>query len=985
MLPLGCSSGDGSDSSESNATGCNVAGVVATPIFQNVALEDVPTALVFSPKGDQVFVTQQLGVIKTFANDQSASASVFVDLRDEVNNGGQREPGINGLVFHPDWPNTAEAYVTYDGFLNGGGFEWRLSRFTSNDGGKTLDRKSETVLIRAAKEAGEHNGGEMKFHPTEKGASGLPLLYISVGDSEDAFGPKGNAQNLQTPLGKFLRIDILDAATRQSKKIEFDAPDDNPFGPNGEFPPKNGVAQGLKAIYSWGHRNPWRFTFDQHDGKVDIWEGEIGQDAFEEVNIVKKAHNYGWNMKEALHTQNFCARQGATQCNQAPLGVCKVSDGDKCDKQRPTLTDPILEVPHPSAVTPNDPLTAKAGGYAIRSLTGGFVYHGKNPKLQALVGKYIYGDFANGKVFAAVPTNGGALSPIAIGSVGQPTSFQLDADGEILVTTFTGTIARLSASGSCPQPPDPNVQSYIFLSKQGIATFQEGLEYLVRANPDIPQISKQFQIPDVSVVPKLQKDFAAFINGGKGPNYSLKDFNDQFMQGDKVSAIYKNDLDLGFWRQMTCTKQIGPGKGGCTVTNWPSTKDPRSGQQLADPTAGDPIEPGISDIFNQDGTPRLDNDNLGTVTMNISPDGFTRFYVFAGPAPHKVQPFAVLDGEGAKVSPALCTPCHSGTFTGDADVGSIFREFEPSALKKHSTKTDDQAEADWFALNQAIKTANQSLQGNALRNLTGGVSQAQAVLNYVDTMYPNGGPPAIASNDAKHIPDSYAQNPAGTSPEFANTKANLFQKLIGPYCMGCHRYNNTNLGSYGFIQGLTAPAGAHIQLEAYILPDPNDPKRLNLAQMPQANYQLFKLLKDPDALNTIEPWLAQVHSPDVPACEVTFNVHTDFNSPNFNPQTDTFHILGVTTVQQGAPQLQKDPLTNWSANLGGITLSQTDSDPQGHFVFTGHASFPQGAHIEFKATVGQDERQNFERNGQGNRTADIPSQDTQVIDFFWQN
>jgi hypothetical protein len=372
--------------------------------------------------------------------------------------------------------------------------------------------------------------------------------------------------------------------------------------------------------------------------------------------------------------------------------------------------------------------------------------------------------------------------------------------------------------------------------------------------------------------------------------------------------------------------------------------------------------------------------------MNVSPDGLVRFYIFAGPAPHKIQPFAVLDGEGGKVSPALCTPCHSGTFTGDKDVGSVFREFEPSALKKHSTVSDQDAEAQWFALNQAIKNANKLLAGNATRSLTGGsISAQQAVLDYVDSMYPSGGPPAIDAKDAKHIPDSYANNPEGVSPQFAQSKADLFQSLVGPYCMGCHRYNNTNLGSYSFIQGLTAPAGAHIQLQAYILPDPSDPKRQNLAQMPQANYQLFKLLKDQKALATIDPWLAQVHSPNFPASEVTFNVHTDFNSPNFNPATDTFHILGVTTVPPGAPAIGKDPLTNFSANLGGITLAQTDSDPQGHFVFTGHATFPQGAHIEFKATVGQDERQNFERFGQGNRVADIDKSGTQVIDFAWQN
>ncbi len=993
---MACSKNDASSSSDSNITECNVAGVTSTTVFGNVVLEDVPTALVFAPKSSdgrshQAFVTQQLGVVKTFdPTRDGAAATVFADMRKIVNNGGQREPGVNGLIVHPQWPAVKEVYITYDGFLANGGFEWRFSRFTSRDG-LTLDLGSEKILIRADKPAGEHNGGEMKFHPTEVGKSGLPLLYLSVGDSEDAFGPRGNAQNLNTPLGKIHRIDIMNAKDRTDAK-QFDTPDDNPFNAKGEFPPVQtqrpqtgadgvaiaqvavGNAQGLASIYSWGHRNPWRFTFDTHNNQTDMWEGEIGQDAFEEVNLVKKAHNYGWNIKEALHTQNFCNRAGATKCVANPLGKC--GTGDRCDRAHPTITEPVLEVPHPSAVQANDPLTAKAGGYAIRSLTGGFIYRGKNSKMAKLVGKYIYGDFANGGIYASTPDANGALStPIKIGSAAAPTSFALDDDGEILVTTFGGAIQRLAANGSCPTPPDPNALNYVFLSKSGIATFREGLDYLVTANADVPALAT-FKTP--ATVPTDPKDYGAFIAKSQGPDLTLKQWQDQFMKGETVSALYQNDLDLGFWRQMTCTKNFAVGVGGCAVTNWPSTKNPTTGAQLSDPTTGAAFEPQIKDLV-------LENDNLGTVTMNVSPEGFTRFYVFAGPVPHKIQPFAVLDGEGGKVSPSLCTPCHSGAFSGDKDVGSVFREFEPSALKKHSSVSTAVAEQQWFDLNQAIKQANRSIKGAAGRALTGGPSAQQAVLSYVDSMYPKGAAPAVAVGDPSHLPASYVSSPAGVSDAYVKSKKDLYTQTVGPYCMGCHRYNNTNLNSYQFLQGLTANAGAHSLIEAYILPDPADPKRQNLAQMPQANFQLFKLQRDPNALPTLKVWLAQELNPTSASCLVTFNLVTDINSPVFDPNLDSFHVLGQSTAAPGAPPITKDPLSNFSANLGGITLVRNGSTAQGNFIFSGQASFPQGASLQFKATVGQDERQRFELFGQGNRAFAVPAAGTADVTINWAN
>ena len=969
------SSGDDATANDEALTACNspAAGIRLSPAFPNLTF-NIPTTIVRSSDNATYFVTEKAGTIRTFPNDPNVlSSTVFLDIRDRVNS-GDREPGINGMALHPSWPNVAEVYVTYNGRADNGGYLWRLSRFTSKDGGRTLDPASEQIMLQGIKPASEHNGGQINFHPTEKGSTGVPLMYVSVGDSEAANGPLGNAQNLNTIFGKFLRIDILDVATRVATKQTHGAPADNPFGAKGEFPPVvNGATstpRGLREIYSWGHRNPWRWTFDQHDGKTDIVEAEVGQEAYEEINLVKKAHNYGWNFFEGLHRQQFCRVSG--NCDGEKLGVCNTADGDTCSDKG--LTMPITEVPH--RADPADVLTKNASGYVASSVTGGFVYRGANKDLAKLNGLYIYADFASGSVYASVP-NGqlpagfaaapGKFTPLKIGGGEMITSFQTEANGEILALGFHGQVYRL-IGGSCPQLPDPNARNYVFLSKQGILSFSEGLDYLLGANPDIAQL-KAFKV-DTSLVPKDPAQFGKFA----GPEFTLAQFKAQFMAAPTVSALYKNDLDLGFWRQMSCTKDIGPGFGACAVTNWPSTDDPSF-----DATRGNPIVPDPNALTD-------DKENLGTVTMNISPTGFTRFYVFGGKGTHKVQPFAVLDGEGAKVAPALCTPCHSGTYSGASDLGSIFREFEPSGLKKHPATTDAQAEQQWFDLNQVMRKANAALKGTAASPLANGVTPQKAILDYIQSMYPAAAPPAIRASDPRHIPRSFLDNGPSVTPEYKQSKIDLYTKLIGPYCSSCHRLNNTDLDKYDFVQNLAVSNGSDVLLHNLIFPIAADPKRFTVPQMPQSQFQQFKLLGDAQAVGTINAWVAQVHNPRIPQCEVTFTVRTDVGSPAFDPNNEALRILGQTTPPKGITDLGvPDPLSNWRATDPGLDLVQTTSDAGGRFRFTGHASFPQGSPIEFKAVVGKNEAVRFERANQGNRVFTVPNTTTTNIDIDWTN
>src|SRR5262249_6193130 len=191
-----------------------------------------------------------------------------------------------------------------------------------------------------------------------------------------------------------------------------------------------------------------------------------------------------------------------------------------------------------------------------------------------------------------------------------------------------------------------------------------------------------------------------------------------------VSGFYRNTMDLGFWREMVCNKTLARGHGGCRVRNWTNETDKAQGRP-----------------------------NLGTVAMTLGADGFTEFYVFNPDG--LLTPVAKLDTEGFKAAPRLCTPCHSGHFLAaesDGNMGSIFREFEPSLLQARTGITAAQAEGEWFALNQAIVGANVALAAESTGAPTG-TDHAKAATNaYIDEMYPNRAPPARDVHDSAHVP-----------------------------------------------------------------------------------------------------------------------------------------------------------------------------------------------------------------------------------------
>jgi len=337
-----------------------------------------PLDLQSSPdNSNRIFVAEQGGVIKVFDNNSSASeTSNFLDLSSTTVSSG--ELGLLGFAFHPDYRSNGFIYVTYTPSANVS----LISRFKVSDTDANLiDVTSETILMRIEQPLTNHNGGQLAF-----GADGF--LYIASGDGGGSGDPSGNAQNLNNLLGAILRIDVDNKDTG----LNYAIPSDNPFISSNDARPE---------IYAYGLRNPWRFSFDTQTN--NLWTGDVGQGELEEINIIEKGGNYGWNIFEG--TSCF----GSNNCNEtATIG-------------------PVFEYGHQN----ND-----------RSVTGGYVYRGdETPSLR---GYYVYGDFVSGRIWALEAN--GSESPnnqLLVETGLNISSFGLDANNELYICSFDGNIYRL--------------------------------------------------------------------------------------------------------------------------------------------------------------------------------------------------------------------------------------------------------------------------------------------------------------------------------------------------------------------------------------------------------------------------------------------------------------------------------------------------------------------------------------------------------------
>lgn len=907
---------------------CRLPGVQIQRTFAGVSLRD-PTSVKWEhgvPDSQRrVFVVEKLGRIVAFPDVDEATdgdKQVFLDWENRpgqardpektYNRGGRFgefapgwEEGFLDMALHPDWPEVPEVYVTYNTGLgdpedraNPGEAFWNLTRFTSADGGKTLDPGSAKVLIRIRKQGLTHNAGAVLFHPVDK------TLFVSVGtDGGFPFDLFQNAQNPARLFGSIIRIDV-DPATRD-EEVGYSIPTDNPFA--GGTTPDGKAAR--PEVWTYGNRNPWRMSFDPDT--LELWGAEIGENTREEVNIYKPGGNYGYPFFEG------------TACTFRGEAIGCSGNG---------LEPPIFELYASDAQRPD-------GGLVGDSVTGGFIYRGTDmPDLQ---GWYVFGDFITGEILAFDPSSS-AKEPKTIAETGKSiATFGESPEGEIFFVNHQhreqrvegdphvradGEIYRILPA-ACQTAPPPPLVDYAFLSADGPGSERGANAYYRSILPEKRQIE----------------------------TYTLAEWKEDYIGNQEtIEALYHNCWDLCFWREMHCTKEIGPGVGGCWVTNWQ--------EEEQSPVASN---------FNPDaGAP-----DLGTVCMNVSEEGYTRFYVFA-PTPDAdtpasdeqrlLNPFAILDdekGDGVteddkKYVPHLCTPCHSGQkyrLNGSPDLGSIFREFEPSlmTLDPGVTFSKDQIEDRFFQLNESAFSANSSLNTRS------------PMLAYLESLYPNGTPPAvdIFGNDefaADLVPESWDDDDSGDERIIAAKRA-LWHDLVNPYCMGCHRVRKVEVdfSEYDRFRGLGEEDGGEVGLFRFITGDPTD-REGHPIFMPQSQW-MFDRLNGPSgnlqpsdpigqkAVAAITEWLAAIEALQPPTCAVTFVT----NGPDFTvPGQDVFITGQVGAIDSGE-------LGTW-APWDGVALDGTDFP-----TWRGTVELPQGADLQFKVTV-VDARQEAQNECGGN-------------------
>lgn len=385
-LLLGCSSPTVSESDAPQPT--SPASVVSIRLERVVSRLQAPVGIVHAGDGSgRLFLVLQAGEIVIYDGTQVLRAP-FLDIKDRVGSGNER--GLLGLAFHPDFTRNGQFFVNY---TNNHG-DTIVARFFVSADPNIADAQSEQMVLTLAQPFSNHNGGQLQFGPDR-------FLYIGTGDGGAGGDPGNRAQNLADLLGKMLRVDVNGDDFPNDATKNYAIPADNPFIQD---------PGARDEIWSYGLRNPWRYSFDRETG--DLFIADVGQNDVEEVHLQMASsqgrENYGWRLMEG------------SRCFNPPHNC---NDG--------TLSLPILEYSHAFGC----------------SIIGGYRYRGA--RFPQLVGMYFFSDFCSGRIWGATNVEGQwHATQLLVDSSLSISSFGEDEAGELYLSDVNeGVLFRLVANG----------------------------------------------------------------------------------------------------------------------------------------------------------------------------------------------------------------------------------------------------------------------------------------------------------------------------------------------------------------------------------------------------------------------------------------------------------------------------------------------------------------------------------------------------------
>jgi quinoprotein glucose dehydrogenase len=380
------------------------------PAFPNLSFNR-PLWMEEIPDGSKrMVVVEQDGRVHVFPKDAAVKQTkMFVDITSRKPH-VQNEEGLLAFAFHPQYKSNGRFYLYYT--QQSPKREVLSEMQVSKADPDKADPATERVLLEIPHPYWNHNGSTAAFGPDG-------YLYLSQGDGGAGGDPHNVGQSGHHLLAKILRLDV----NSKTGSLQYGIPKDNPFVAkdkqgNPKADPFDTNPEGLRPeIWAYGLRNVWRMSFDRETG--ELWAGDVGQDKWEEVDLIVKGGNYGWSPREGFHEFKNARAYG--------------------EKPR----DPVIEYPHNAGLSSECKFPDHSPGVSI---TGGYVYRGK--RIPALRGVYVYGDFQMGTIWGLKYENGqvtahGTLSKENL--TRQIPSFAEDADGEIYVLSFDGKIYEIAA------------------------------------------------------------------------------------------------------------------------------------------------------------------------------------------------------------------------------------------------------------------------------------------------------------------------------------------------------------------------------------------------------------------------------------------------------------------------------------------------------------------------------------------------------------